>query len=151
MKKIILFALAFAIIFPQFAIAGTPGEDLWRGGFWGPILPSQCLTGTGCKSLCDVADTIQRLIYLGMSMLIYAIAPLMLVIGGIMILLAGASPDLISRGKKVLSGTVIGIVIALAAFMIVDQVFSAIAGLSGSGIDWRNIQCRNNLPSAGTQ
>lgn len=41
-----------------------------------------------------------------------------------MILIAGASPDKLATGKKILTGTLIGVLIVLSSFLIVETFIS---------------------------
>ena len=148
MKKIFITLAMLAVIVTIFAPLSVRAEaiSIWSGGYWAPngLLVACDATSDDPLKKCDfckLLETVKRIIYFAMSLLIYALAPLFLVVGGVMILFAGANPELISKGKKVLTGTVIGIAIALASFMIVDQIFSVVAGLRRTNIDWKNIQC----------
>jgi hypothetical protein len=62
-----------------------------------------------------------------------------------MIMLGGASPEMVGRGKKTITGAVWGIVIVLCAWLIVFTFVSAFGGLSkyvgGFGGNNGQIEC----------
>jgi len=55
--------------------------------------------------------------------LIPTVAGLMLIIGGFYLLIAGASPELFSKAKSILTATVIGLVICFAAWVFLNTFF----------------------------
>jgi len=55
--------------------------------------------------------------------LIPTIAGLMLIIGGLYLLIAGASPELFSKAKSILTATVIGLVIVFVAYVFLNTFF----------------------------
>ena len=127
--------LAFGILAP--AAASAHSIPFWPLGYWGPILSctadGSALPGLPdskqCTNLCDLMHTAQHFIYFIMSLGVFALAPILFIWGGIQILIAGASPEGIAAGRRTLIGTVIGMVIALAAFSIVSWVI----GIVGAG------------------
>ncbi len=72
-----------------------------------------------CTSLCDVISTFQRILYFVMTLILFIGAPIMFVVGGGMIFFAGPNPSLLEQGRKVIWGAVIGVVLALSAYIIV--------------------------------
>jgi len=108
--------------------------------YWGPLV--SCGPGTEkpmCTDLCDLIHTVQHTIYFGMSLALYAFAPAFFAWGGLMILISGGSPERLGTGKKILTGTVIGIAIVLGAFLIVNT-FISVLGV-GDSVGWGNISC----------
>jgi len=71
------------------------------------------------------------------------IAPLFIIAGGIMILTAGIKPDQLQKGKSIITGTIIGLVIALLSWTILNMIFNALADQGGAGFPWpwNQIQC----------
>jgi hypothetical protein len=72
-----------------------------------------------------------------MSVAIFIIAPVSFLVGAIMLMISGASPEMLGRGKKVLTGAVVGIVIVLCSYLIVStflKVFNVtdIGGFGGA-------------------
>ena len=131
MKAVIIFILIAASV-PFAAFADTPFS------FWAPAGLVSC-SGLSCTSLCDLIHTAAHVIYFGLTLGVFVFAPIMFAWGGITMMVAGASAEKRGSGKKMLVGTVIGIIIMLAAFLIVKTLITvlgasgAIPGFSGSG------------------
>jgi len=96
--------------------------------------PSEC---DPCK-LCHFFIMVDRVLDFIVMKMVPAIATLMLVIGGAMFFFAGGSPTSISSAKKVITSTIIGLVIIFSAFLVVGTILSAI-GLT----DWTQDIYRN--------
>ena len=88
-----------------------------------------------CTNLCNLVQTAVNVIYFIMTVALFIIAPVLVMIGAIMIIFAGANPGMLENGKKTLTSTVIGIVIVLAAYLIVSAFLYAmtITGVGGFG------------------
>lgn len=69
------------------------------------------------------------------------VAVLFIVIGGIMILTAGARPANIQYGKKIISDTIIGVFIIFSAWMITNTIIQLFAGSSNLST-WYSISCK---------
>lgn len=68
----------------------------------------------------------------------------MIVYGGALILLSGGSEEMYNKGKSTLKWAVVGIAIALGAWIIVNTTIRLLAGMGGasaSPIPWSNIVC----------
>ncbi len=153
-----LATIGASLFAPVVAFAQDP--SLWPTGYWGPILTCH---GTGCD-FCHMLRTFQNLAYVLLSIGIFAIAPVMIIWGGFRIMTAGASPEGVSAGKRILTATVIGIAIGLGAFLIVNTVVNILNAVnSGAGDKIWNagvIQCTpgqipglpggTSLPNPGT-
>ncbi|MBI2033616.1 MAG: hypothetical protein HYT13_00750 [Candidatus Liptonbacteria bacterium] len=141
MKKIYLGLAIFSLIaFSSPAL--VHGQQAPGFPYWGTNPPLLPCTGTDCTSICQILVLFQRLIYFGISLVFFAIAPVLFLWGGIMLLVSAGSPEKISRGKKILTGTLFGIGIALGSFIIVNTFFWAMGGLFGSQLtNWSNIVC----------
>ena len=132
-KKIFYLVALVAITLPSFASAAVP--NVWPTGFWGPLLSCSGNYTNGslppCTSLCDLISTIENIIYFGISVVVFIIAPVLFAWGGIMYMVSRGSPDGISKAKGVLTKTLLGVVITLGAWLIVNTFVGAL-GLSGS-------------------
>ena len=82
-----------------------------------------------CNNLCDLVAQIANVIYFMIAVVIWIIMPILVVIGGIMIMLSGANPEMLGRAKKTITGAVWGAVIVLAAWLIVYTFIAAFGGL----------------------
>ena len=83
-----------------------------------------------CNNLCDLIAQVANIIYYAIAVVIWIITPILVAVGGIMIMLSGANPGMIETGKKTITGTVWGVVIVLCAWLIVFTFVSAFGGLS---------------------
>jgi len=129
-----------ALILPL-AVSAQASPSIWPTGYWGPVLTCH---GTECD-FCDLLTTFRNLAYVMISIGVFAIAPIFFVWGGIRIITAGASPEGVSAGKRILVGTIVGMLIALGAFLIVNTVVDVLNSVnSGAGnMIWQggNITC----------
>jgi Type IV secretion system pilin len=87
-----------------------------------------------CHNICDVFEQIANIVYFTIAVVIWIITPLVIAIGGIFIMLGGANPGMIERGKNSITGAVRGLVIVLCAWLLVKMVVSPVTGLGISGI-----------------
>jgi hypothetical protein len=148
--------LSFAILFFAFPLLSFAHEiDIWKipPGYWGPLVscgneqdPTTGNITNPCTSLCDLIHTSQHTIYFGISLASFVFAPAFFAWGGIMILISGGSEERLGKGKKILTGTVIGILLVLGAYLIVGT-FVALLGVGGpEGIQWGTIDCKAPAP-----
>lgn len=92
---------------------------------WGPLL-GECASSTGCtlddfgKLLINAAQMI-----LGIT---GSLTLLFFVYGGFVWLTSGGNTEQIQKGKKILSSALIGLIIVLASYLIVNFTLSAITG-----------------------
>ena len=102
----------------------------------GPLLVCVGADGLGgtaipknCENLCDLVAQIANVLYFMIGVVIWIIVPILVAIGGIMIMIGGANPEMVGRGKKTITGAVIGLVIILCAWLIVFTFVSAFGNL----------------------
>ncbi len=110
-----------------------------------PLLPC---TGLDCVNLCQLLILFQHLIYFGMTIAVEIAAPIFLIWGGILILISGGSQERLSKGKTVLTSTLVGIVLSLGAFLIMSTFLwlvgnnPTVGGPNKSGgVSWPNVAC----------
>ena len=161
-----ILALAAAILFFAFPMAGFAEDDpsLWPFGYWGPILSctgEYYSTGTPavvegsptetCTSLCDVLKTARNVAYLGITVVFFVLAPVMVLAGGLLILMAGGSPKLLDTGRKTIWSAVVGAIIAFGSFLIISTFLWLIGNPSPTSdkprVSWPDINCQSsNVP-----
>ena len=84
-----------------------------------------------------------------MTLTLFVIGPIMVTAGGVMMMIAAGNEERFTTGRKMATGAIIGIAIALGAFLIVNTLLVAIAnltkapGFSGSGF---TISCDAKSP-----
>ncbi len=116
-----IFLLVFSLLTVSFAVPFAAHAAI---PFFGPIVPEEinrCAAGWG--ALIDVAN---RIIELLITLGIVFVAPIRIAYAGFLYVVNPVNPSGIARAKKVLWDTVIGIVIMLAAWMIVDAVMAVL-------------------------
>ncbi|MEK7548950.1 MAG: hypothetical protein AAB496_00435 [Patescibacteria group bacterium] len=98
-------------------------------------------------SFCDFLTLGQNIINLGIKLAI-PIAVAIIIAGGFMIMFSAGSTERVSTGKKIITSAVVGVIIALAAWLIVDITFRVLAGQTPAGLEnpWyqigKNINCQ---------
>ncbi len=73
-----------------------------------------------CESLCDIFEALQRILYFALTILMYVLVPVMVFIGGFLMLISGGNPSQRATGTKTITSAVIGLAIAFGAFLIVN-------------------------------
>ena len=151
MKKIpaiiaLVFIIGVPIVLPLISRAavdanGNPvayhSPSLWPAGYWGQGGLVSCtgnyIDGAAqCTNLCDLVDTIINVIYFVMTIAIFIVTPIMFLVGAVMLMVSGANPEMMGRGKKILTGTFIGLAIVLGSYLIVQTAVTVI-GINGVG------------------
>lgn len=131
---IALLAIGYWLFTAPLALAAIPN--------WGSPLvtctagdPSSGIEGAPtkkCESLCDLALTSKKIIEVAITFAVFAIAPLFLLVGGIMLIAAGGSDKMVTTAKSMMKGAVIGAALAMVAFIMVNTVVLAFS-LKGIG------------------
>lgn len=112
--------------------------------FWASLASAQGLVPCGSPgqakcTLCDLLVLIKNLTTF-MTQLGLAFAGLFFVWGAFVIMTAGGSEQRVSEGKKVVTTTVIGILIMFSAYLIIGTLLNVLTG-SPSALPWTQIQC----------
>lgn len=130
-----LITLLILLTAPALALAATitsPSLPFWGGGSSGLL---SC-TGATCHSLCDLIQTFVNVTYFGITLVLFIAAPILFAWGGIMLIISGGNPGKTGEAKKILTGTLIGVVIVLSAFIIIKlfvDLFSLSSYIQGFG------------------
>lgn len=130
-----LFALLFTVGFfalPHIAHAGIP--------FFGPIIPDSNIPGN-INAVCPASwgmmmTVINNIISLLLTVFIVFLTPLVLAYAGFLLVFNQGDPGKISEAKKVVTNTIVGIVVALASWMIVDAVMAVLYSPGNAGGTW---------------
>jgi hypothetical protein len=122
--------------------------------YWGPLLsctgndPSVTKIDSGglqtCHSICDLLSTAQRIMYFAITISLFILAPIMFLWGGIMIMISAGSAEKVGAANKMLMSTVVGVLIVLFAFVIVNTFFFFTSKFFGSANvpqNWSSISC----------
>jgi len=92
-------------------------------------------------TLCHLFVLFKRIVDFLTLNIIFPLAVLMIVVGGVMFLTAGGDPGRIGGAKKILTATVIGLAIILAAWLIVDTVITFLTPAGSPFQNWSTINC----------
>ena len=144
-SRVSLFAfllIASALVLPIAAHAqGIP--------FFGPIIPdaaNKCAAGWG-----TLIVVFNRLIALLITLAIIFVAPLMVAYSGFLLVIGQGNASEISKAKGILCNTVVGIVIALAGWMIVDAVMAVLYNSTTPVSDGSVLKTWSNIITSGNQ
>jgi len=139
-QKILLniIILSFLTFIPKFVFAA-------RFPFFGPIVPCGREGLPECN-LCHFFELGQNIIDF-MLTLIFLIAPVMIIVGGIYMLTSAGAPGKVTQGKQIITYTIIALLIAFGSWLIVNEFLVILAGekaVEGSGPwpwPWNEINC----------
>lgn len=119
--------LTFALFFVGSSVAFLPHVALAASlPYFGPIVPTAanaCPAAWGL--LIEVINNIMRV---ALSLVIVFIAPIMIAYAGFLLVTNAGNSGQISKARTLLTNTIVGIVIALAAWMIVGAIMTALTG-----------------------
>ncbi len=133
-NKILLLPLLFLIFLP------------FTTNAFSIIDPDQCHgtlsfpPGTKYCTLCDGLNTIKTvtnyMIEVGAIL-----AVLVITYGAIQIMLGGAMPSKIQQGRSAITGAIVGVILMLVSWLIINQVFYLLVVNNVTGKPWNQIDC----------
>jgi len=134
MKRVLPIVLIIFLFLPLLVFAQ---QGLVPCGIGNPDDPGYVACG-----LCHVFQLTNNIINWVLLVIIPIIAPIFLVIGGIYLLVARGDPGMFTKGKDVLTATVIGLIIVYTAWVLLSTVltFLGVANWTGLG-SWWQIAC----------
>jgi hypothetical protein len=115
------FLLAFLLVAGAFALPLAAHAAI---PFFGPIIPKEQATCAASWGLIVVV--VNNIISLLITLAIVFVAPLMIAWSGFLFVVNPVNSSGISEAKKILTNTVVGIVIALAGWLIVDALMAVL-------------------------
>lgn len=133
-SKIFLFytvILIFTFLFSHFSVARAEGLVT--------------CAGPNCN-YCDFLATGNRIINFLLVNVMFPVAAIIFVVGGITIMTAGDSSSRYQKGKEMIKGTIIGIIIALLAWLVIDTLFQVLAPKAQTitSAPWYQLQCKTS-------
>ena len=139
-KKFLIFLIFLGLFVPFFA---------WAGILSGPIVPCGTKANPTPCTLCDIFKMMQTIItFIGAA--IFVIATIFIAVGGVIILASAGSPDKVGQGKAMITSAIIGVIIALLSWVIINEVLIVVSGsttINGQRVGkifdwpWNQIQC----------
>jgi hypothetical protein len=125
--KIIFFFSTFYFLFSIFLSAQAALVPC------GPGLGKEC-------QFCDLITLVENVINFALYNIAIPLVVIMVVWGGLTIMTAGDSADKVAKGRKIIQSAIIGVFIALGAWMIINMVLSAIGGGSFKPWEWGEVR-----------
>lgn len=112
----ILIAAAFCFLFSAFYANAA-------------LVPCGPGNGRSCQ-FCDLATLIERIINFGIYNIAIPLSVIFIVYGGFVIMTAGDSSERVKNGKDIIKAAIIGFIIVLCSWLIVNAVLSVLTGQS---------------------
>jgi|SRR3990167_8947024 len=122
-KTILIIFILFSVFYIQYSINIASAAS--------GLLPC---TGTGCK-FCDLFKLAENVLNFAIFKIAFPLMVIFIVYGGFVIMTAGDSGEKVSSGRKIIQTAIIGVAIALIAWLAVDILIQL---LSKSSIQWWN-------------
>lgn len=98
-------------------------------------------------TVCDILKLVKNVIDYVTLTLTPIIAMLLILVSGVFVLLGGANPEMVTKGKKMLTNTLIGVAIIYGSFMIVNFILHSIAGNRNVATNWFKLDCQEVTPT----
>jgi len=116
--------------------------------FFGPIIPGEALSNIGNTATCPLSwgglsIVINNIVSFLVTMAVVFVAPLSIGYAGFLMVVNPTSMGNIQKGKSIIINTVVGIVVALSAWLIVGAVMGVL--YNGVGGAWDNIIKGGNI------
>ena len=108
---------------------------------WWPLVPcGTSVNPTPCNQ-CDLFKLLKNIIDFVLIGLMPPAAAILFVWGGFLILMGGANPGLISKGKSIFWNTAIGVAIVSSSWLITNTIIRSIAA-DNVAPEWWKFECR---------
>lgn len=133
-SKKILFVIVLAVIVFAVALPAQAADPLVMCG----------RTGQPACQPCDFLTMFKRIVDFFTFTLTPIIGTTLILFSGFVILISGGNSERIGAGKKMLTNTVIAIVIIYASFLIVNFFIQSLAGDNNTATSWFKLECKNN-------
>ncbi len=133
-KFFFILPLALAVLSPFVTLAASAPVNY---NVWSPSIlkgPLVTCTGTGdgsvkyaCESLCDLMSTFANVVYFFIGVVIWIVTPIMFAWSGILFILSRGNTGRTGEARKMITGTVIGILIVLCGYLIIYTFLSVLS------------------------
>lgn len=103
-----------------------------------------CGPGVGHEcAWCDLMTLGKNIIDFIVYYLVFPITAVMIVVGGLFVMTAGGSESRFSKGKEIATAAVIGLLIALTSWIIINTIMGIATGYTNIvGRPWNELQCK---------
>ncbi len=156
MKYFFATLLLLTTLLPVFAYAQNPLDKLsafdqgLRKGMCNGVLlddagqPEKDADGNlslGCQ-LCDLIKLVNKLIQF-MTAFAFGIAVIFFLYAAYLIMWGGVNGEVLTKGKNIAKGTVVGLIIVLSSWVVINTIFQTLVnqGVGGIGAPWNEIKC----------
>lgn len=132
MNKLLL-SLLVIFLFSTFALPANAGGLVPCGG-----------PGEEMCTLCDFFKLGQNIINFLLEDVALPLTTVMIAVGGVTLAISGGSPKRLELGKKILTSAVIGLIVVLASWLIINTIINLLSGgeqPTGFPWPWNEIQC----------
>ena len=82
------------------------------------------------NDLIGTNGIVQKIVDIILKQIVPALATIFLIIGGLMLLTSGGSPERVNLGKKIVFSAIIGLVLSLGAWAIIKFILTALGAKS---------------------
>jgi len=140
------FVFSFLVITPQPADAQDIKAFLTTAGIKdGQIVPEGCTKDTTIEK-CGLKEVYQLIANIALLILVVTgpILILMFIYGGVLWIISAGNQEKIQQGKLAITSAVIGLVIVLGAYLIVNTVIASLTGSSGQDVISDDLQKLEN-------
>lgn len=125
----VAFLVLGVFVLPQFAHAAIP--------FFGPIIP-------GGQNVCPAGwgmfmTVINNIISFLITIAIVFVAPIMIAYSGFLMVMNQGNAGGLGKAKEILTNTILGIIISLAGWMIVDMFMAVLYNPGNAGGTWSSL------------
>jgi len=121
----------FLIIFSVFSILFFPTFQV-HAICEGPIVP--CGGSLPPCNFCHIFEIASNILNLILTCAAPIIASLMLIVGGIFFLVSGSSTELFTKGRTIVTATVVGLLIIFIAYMSLNTLLASMGVAEWTGL-----------------
>ncbi|OGM96333.1 MAG: hypothetical protein A3B86_04300 [Candidatus Yanofskybacteria bacterium RIFCSPHIGHO2_02_FULL_38_22b] len=129
--KILVYLLLLSTFY---FLLSTSADAQWKYG--DPIVPC-----TDKCTQCQILQLVRNVIDFLMIGAAPVLATAFFIWAGVYMILGGANPDMLSRGKEMFKNTIIGLLIVMLAWLITNTVIQTFKG-TGAGGSWWSVTCQ---------
>jgi hypothetical protein len=99
------------------------------------IVPESCNQDGGCQSICDIVKLAQNVLNFGIFLAV-VLSAFLFAYAGWNMLTSGGNAEVYQKGKRVFGNVLIGLIIILAGWIIIDTLMKTFtgSGLTGGGV-----------------
>lgn len=126
--KIVLLAFCLVFLVAPLMSRAAEAPSIFPSGYWAPNGLLAC-SGSDC-TFDNLIQTVINFIYFGITLVIFVFSPVLFAFGGITMMISAGNPANFDKGKKILTGTAVGLIITVAAYLIV-KLFLSFVKISG--------------------